>query len=105
MPDTVQTTDPVCGMTVGPDSPHRLARAGTVYLFCCAACLDRFRGEPGRYGQPGGPAEPRDVAKERATGGERYTCPMHPEVRQAGPGGCPKCGMALEARTVSGEEE
>jgi len=99
MPDTVQTTDPVCGMTVGPDSPHRLARAGTVYLFCCAACLDRFRGEPGRYGQPGGPAEPREVAKTE------WTCPMHPEVVRDAPGDCPKCGMALEVRTVSGEEE
>jgi P-type Cu+ transporter len=106
--------DPVCGMTVGPDSPHRGVHAGTSYLFCSAHCLSEFRRDPGKYtgtspgeGEHGkkeaGPdasdaSVPRKGAEpsgeEKKGGG--YTCPMHPEVRQPGPGNCPKCGMALE---------
>jgi Cu+-exporting ATPase len=84
--------DPVCGMTVDDDSPHRLAHDGVDYRFCCAACLEKFRDDPDRY------TEKR--VGERGQGAGRaavdYTCPMHPEVRQAGPGSCPQCGMALE---------
>jgi Cu+-exporting ATPase len=86
--------DPVCGMTVKPESPHRLLHAGRELRFCSARCLERFRAEPGRFAA-GPPAAPARAA--RAPGPDAtYTCPMHPEIRQAGPGSCPICGMALE---------
>ena len=83
--------DPVCGMTVKPESPHHFAYAGKHYRFCSAKCLAKFSAEPERYLQ-GAPAAPVDAA----AAAREYTCPMHPEVRQRGPGTCPKCGMALE---------
>ncbi|HTL14809.1 MAG TPA: heavy metal translocating P-type ATPase [Thermomonas sp.] len=86
------TTDPVCGMQVDPaTTPHHATHAGRDYHFCSARCRDRFVADPDKYLAPGdaGPAEP-------APAGTVYTCPMHPEVRQVGPGTCPFCGMALE---------
>ena len=80
--------DPVCGMTVKPESPHATDRDGVHYRFCSAKCKTKFDAEPARYLDPQ-PAEP-------AIAGAEYTCPMHPEIRQIGPGTCPKCGMALE---------
>jgi Cu+-exporting ATPase len=81
--------DPVCGMTVDPaKSPHRLSHAQKTYRFCSAGCRGKFAADPEKYlhGTPAG-AVPE---------GTIYTCPMHPEVRQVGPGSCPICGMALE---------
>jgi len=79
--------DPVCGMTTDtPDSYTPYEYKGKTYYFCSEQCLKRFKEDPEQYLQ-GEPSE-----KE---GGE-YTCPMHPEIRQKSPGGCPKCGMALE---------
>jgi Cu+-exporting ATPase len=101
--------DPVCGMDVGANSPHRLSRHGADYFFCSPHCLEAFRKDPGRYLEDREPAG--DLSGEAKAGpegnapGREYTCPMHPEIRQVGPGSCPKCGMALEARTVSGDEE
>ena len=83
-------TDPVCGMTVKPESPHRCEYSGIEYRFCSAKCLTKFQASPDIYLKPR-PAEPH-VAKQ----GVMYTCPMHPEIRQPAPGNCPKCGMALE---------
>lgn len=80
--------DPVCGMTVKPESPHASHYQGMHYRFCSAKCKIKFDAEPARYLAPS-PA-PAPVA------GAEYVCPMHPEVRQPGPGTCPKCGMALE---------
>jgi P-type Cu+ transporter len=100
-----QSTDPVCGMSVKPESPHRLIFEGAEYRFCSAHCLDKFRAEPGRYLHPTGAAHshehhhergPESASTTEAAPGTEYTCPMHPEVRQIGPGSCPKCGMALE---------
>ena len=82
--------DPVCGMTVKPDSPHRSVHDGRTFRFCSAKCLEKFEAEPQRY------LAPAPAAAEAAPPGAEYTCPMHPEVRQIGPGTCPKCGMALE---------
>ena len=82
--------DPVCGMAVGPASPHTATHAGREYRFCSADCRSRFMADPARYLKPA----PPPVAP--TTSGIEYTCPMHPEVRQIGPGTCPKCGMALE---------
>ena len=84
--------DPVCGMDVRDDSPHQLAHEGVEYRFCSARCLEKFRAEPQRYT---GDSDTEPALPERAAGAE-HTCPMHPEVRQPGPGSCPKCGMALE---------
>jgi Cu+-exporting ATPase len=96
-------TDPVCGMQVAADSEHRHRHEGTEYLFCSKSCRDKFAAAPEKYVQPG----QTDAAANSATieycpddtcdiGTVFYTCPMHPEVRQKGPGACPKCGMALE---------
>jgi P-type Cu+ transporter len=90
--------DPVCGMTVDPaKSPHRTEHDGATFHFCSAGCLSKFTADPARYLQPGS-AGPRPAPQ-----GAIYTCPMHPEVRQLGPGACPICGMALEPETVSAE--
>ena len=80
--------DPVCGMTVKPDSDHATDLDGIHYRFCSAKCKSKFDAEPARYLAP----EP----EEAAVPGAEYTCPMHPEIRKIGPGTCPKCGMALE---------
>ena len=81
-------TDPVCGMAVTPESPHHSQFDGSTYRFCSAKCKTKFDADPTAYLQP--------KAAPAADPGAEYTCPMHPEVRQIGPGSCPKCGMALE---------
>ncbi|MEF3168958.1 MAG: heavy metal translocating P-type ATPase [Deltaproteobacteria bacterium] len=90
--------DPVCGMSVGKDSPHRYDYKGKIYLFCCPHCLAKFKENPEQYiGVSEQPAKAAlREAGEKALPGAIYTCPMHPEIRQKGPGSCPKCGMALE---------
>jgi Cu+-exporting ATPase len=90
--------DPVCGMEVTPDqaSGGSAEHSGTTYWFCSPGCREKFVADPARYlGPPSAPvADPRT-----------YTCPMHPEVRQVGPGSCPKCGMALEPVEATAAEE
>ncbi len=91
---TENEKDPVCGMDVSPDSEHNHEHAGTTYHFCSQGCHDKFVAEPHAYlNKDHSTAEPADT---NAT----YTCPMHPEIEQQGPGTCPKCGMALEAKGV-----
>ncbi|KAF0191468.1 MAG: cation transporting ATPase [Gammaproteobacteria bacterium] len=85
-------TDPVCGMEVAADAAHRHEHAGNVYRFCSERCLQKFRQAPDKY-LSGAPSKKTSGAPAAAA---VYTCPMHPEVRQQGPGSCPKCGMALE---------
>ena len=93
---TQQVTDPVCGMTVDPDTtPHKAQHEGQDYFFCSAGCATKFTQDPARY--TAGAAAPHAPAPA----GTIYTCPMHPEVRQVGPGACPICGMALEPEVVS----
>ncbi len=101
--------DPVCGMDVDPlRSPHSLSHEGRDYHFCRGHCLEKFRADPARYLNPTvdlvtiGLPGPRPPGGPSA--GPAYTCPMHPEVVSDHPSGCPKCGMALEPRTVSLEE-
>ncbi len=84
--------DPVCGMKVAADSPWFAIHDGGTYRFCSGGCRERFVADPAAYLRPA-PAAPQP---EPAPAGTEYTCPMHPEVRQLGPGTCPKCGMALE---------
>jgi Cu+-exporting ATPase len=93
--DPSVAVDPVCGMNVNRETAkHRLNYRGQEYLFCSARCRERFEAEPAKFLKPKAPEPP-------APAGTIYTCPMHPEVRQAGPGSCPICGMALEPEQVS----
>jgi Cu+-exporting ATPase len=123
--------DPVCGMTVSPERARggSFAHGGVTYYFCSTGCRARFAADPAGWlasgpkgmGAPAAaplslhrkdppPAEPRapsrpDRARPAAPADRQpaveYTCPMHPEVRQPGPGDCPLCGMALEPAGVS----
>src|SRR6266481_3343533 len=114
--------DPVCGMTVGPSSPHRAEYAGQHVRFCSAGCRTQFLNDPTRYlaasnagragdhesnGQPPQEQAHETPAPPRADvpAGTIYTCPMHPEIRQIGPGHCPKCGMALEPLMPTAAED
>lgn len=91
--------NPVCGMTVDPaKTPHHATHDHHEYHFCGARCRERFMAEPAKFL---GPKEP-EVAMPAGT---IYTCPMHPEVRQEGPGSCPKCGMALEPAMPSLDDD
>ncbi len=95
--ETTEHRDPVCGMTVRPDSPLRHTHAGTTYYFCNPSCLRKFSADPAKYLGAAKPADCGDsCCTVEPTDGLTYSCPMHPEVTQAGPGPCPKCGMALE---------
>jgi Cu+-exporting ATPase len=97
--------DPVCGMQVKPDSPHRAEHEGVEYSFCSRHCLEKFRADPERFlaGSGSGGTAP---AASAGAGVAEWTCPMHPEIVRSAPGSCPICGMALEPRTVSlGEED
>ena len=88
--------DPVCGMSVTVESPHHAVHEGKDYYFCGAHCLAKFQKDPQGVLEPK-EAPPADPEAD-------YTCPMHPEVHQKGPGTCPKCGMALEPTGVSLDE-
>jgi Cu+-exporting ATPase len=89
--------DPVCGMSVDPHTAkHRSLHGGHPYYFCSAGCKAKFEADADRYLSPQARAEP-------VPEGTIYTCPMHPEVRQEGPGSCPICGMALEPDVVTAE--
>ncbi len=92
--------DPVCGMTVDPHTAkHRADHAGRPYYFCSAGCRARFLADPERYLASRDREAPPPVPE-----GTVYTCPMHPEIRQIGPGSCPICGMALEPVLVQSEQ-
>ncbi len=127
-------TDPVCGMTVDPATAASYEHAGRKYYFCNPGCLAKFRSDPAKYlapsragipaglaqarmpappaplaGKTGVPAAPASLGGSavgwRNAGPTQYTCPMHPEVVRDGPGSCPICGMALEPRLATAEEE
>ena len=90
--------DPVCGMTVGlEDAIGTHTYEGQTYYFCSQSCLERFQRDPQQFLNK--PAEPETNTTENEA--RDYTCPMHPEVRQKGPGACPKCGMALESAAIA----
>ena len=94
-------TDPICGMTVDMAAArHTHAFGGSTWYFCSKHCLDKFEAAPERYAKRAHPPEPMSSAP-----GAIYTCPMHPEIRQPGPGACPKCGMALEPVLASAEDQ
>ncbi|HHJ15822.1 MAG TPA: heavy metal translocating P-type ATPase [Gammaproteobacteria bacterium] len=87
--------DPVCGMDVSEDSDFHTEYEGHNHYFCSAGCLQKFEAYPQQYLNP--PAAPAEAVDESAI----YTCPMHPEIEQQGPGACPKCGMALEPKNIT----
>jgi Cu+-exporting ATPase len=94
--------DPVCGMTVDPvTAKFSTEHEGKRYYFCCGGCLAKFQADPAKYLTPGR-SEDRPPHPDRID--VEYTCPMHPEVRQIGPGSCPICGMALEPVEMTAEE-
>ena len=94
-----KATDPVCGMSVSTDGArHRVEHGGHTWYFCGASCREKFVADPAAY--EGGRKPPPSAAA-----GAVYTCPMHPEVQQVGPGDCPKCGMALEPMTPSLDDD
>ncbi len=102
--------DPVCGMKVKRETArHRFEYRGREYLFCSARCRERFQAAPESFLNKPKHAESMHAAPmagaankpEPVAAGTIYTCPMHPEVRQVGPGSCPICGMALEPEQVS----
>jgi P-type Cu+ transporter len=96
-PARTQMTDPVCGMTVDPaTSSHKIEYHRQTYYFCSDRCRNKFQQDPERY------LVAKALAPPEATG-TIYTCPMHPQIRQEGPGSCPICGMALEPLKVTAE--
>jgi Cu+-exporting ATPase len=108
--------DPVCGMNVKADTPHRLTHEGQEVLFCSAGCKAKFEADPAKYAKPAeasccsagshhghmshgaAPVDPSTVPA-----GAKWTCPMHPEIVRDGPGSCPICGMALEPMMPSAD--
>lgn len=91
--------DPVCGMQVDPTkTAHRAEHDGQSYFFCSGGCKSKFIADPVRYTTA--QAKP---ATPPAAAGTIYTCPMHPQIRQSGPGSCPICGMALEPEIVTAD--
>jgi Cu+-exporting ATPase len=93
-----KTVDPVCGMTVDPEtSKHRFEHRGETYHFCSSGCRTKFAAAPEQYLHKSQIGQQPAAAPE----GTIYTCPMHPQIRQVGPGSCPICGMALEPELVT----
>ncbi len=92
-------TDPVCGMKAAANPEKSAVHEGLTYYFCSTGCVAKFTADPMRYlsadrkNEPTGPAD------------AIYTCPMHPEIQQVGPGSCPICGMALEPMHATMEED
>ncbi|HUC52074.1 MAG TPA: heavy metal-binding domain-containing protein, partial [Xanthobacteraceae bacterium] len=90
--------DPVCGMTVDPQkTPHKHIHQHRDYFFCSAGCRTKFATNPAKYLAP--------KPAPDAPSGAIYTCPMHPEIRQIGPGSCPICGMALEPEAGGADDD
>jgi len=97
--DTLSARDPVCGMRVDPQHPKggSWKHDGQTYYFCNPRCREKFRAAPATY--LAGKEAPAAAANAE------YVCPMHPEIVRYTPDSCPLCGMALEPRTVSVQEE
>jgi len=89
--------DPVCGMTVAPEtSAGKYDFEGEAYYFCSTGCMNKFKQNPASFLH-----EKKEKILEAESLGVEYTCPMHPEIVQIGPGSCPKCGMALEPTVMT----
>ncbi|NUM55930.1 MAG: heavy metal translocating P-type ATPase [Candidatus Hydrogenedentes bacterium] len=100
---SVKVVDPVCGMSVNPEkAKYSHEHLGQTHYFCSESCKTKFAANPNGYlfSVPHAPAAAKTDGSDRRV----YICPMDPEVRQIGPGSCPKCGMALEPEEISAEE-
>ncbi|WP_431862010.1 heavy metal translocating P-type ATPase [Azospirillum sp.] len=104
--DHAKVKDPVCGMMVDPErTEHHAEHGGQTFHFCSARCRGKFVAAPEQYLKPEAkPAAPESAGQASPQTGMIYTCPMHPEIRQEGPGNCPICGMALEPVGATLEE-
>lgn len=92
--------DPVCGMKVDPSTArHKLEHGGQTYYFCSERCRTKFEDDPAKYINGKAEQQPQAHVPE----GTIYTCPMHPQIRQVGPGNCPICGMALEPEVATAD--
>ena len=99
-------TDPVCGMKVAANPDKSAVHAGRTYYFCSTRCVDKFNANPHAYmHEHGAGSDQAGPEKPSADSDAIYTCPMHPQVRQFGPGNCPICGMALEPLVASASED
>jgi P-type Cu+ transporter len=111
VPSAPREKDPVCGMIVDPrKTAARVEHGGKSFHFCSARCAERFRGEPEKFLEAEGAAgmessAPQKMIASPGPRNARYTCPMHPEIVQIGPGTCPICGMALERMDAVAEEQ
>jgi len=95
-----RVSDPVCGMSVDPQTAISHDHAGKTYFFCCAGCKQKFSSDPAQYLHP----ETAEPQESEVPAGTIWTCPMHPEIRRDAPGPCPICGMALEPLSPVVEE-
>ena len=93
-------TDPVCGMSVTEKSAFHLKLNDKDFYFCSGGCHDKFQNDPDKYLNPKAEDSSTYADDSGDLSSEIYTCPMHPEVEQQGPGSCPKCGMALETKGI-----
>ncbi len=111
-PVAAEQIDPVCGMKVKPETAAgNFIYNGRTYYFCGKSCLAKFEADPTAFLEPKQPAKlhqiglsaPASITKTKASAAKdvEYTCPMHPEIVQIGPGSCPLCGMALEPKVFS----
>ena len=109
--ESAEAKDPVCGMSVDPATARfRADHDGRTFSFCSAGCRDKFAADPDRYLAPhgavadrAGPRSSRARLQRPVPAGTIFTCPMHPQIRQAGPGNCPICGMTLEPETATAD--
>ena len=99
--DAQTVIDPVCGMSVSTDSTIRHKHQGKTYYFCSEHCKKKFMADPESFLEQ----KTREISAPQSGTDIWYTCPMHPEVRQLGPGNCPKCGMSLEPEAPALEDE
>ena len=100
-----KVVDPVCGMSAKKSSDYiPYEYEGVEYYFCSEGCLEKFKDDPEGHLKAGASSQEADSGAGQGKDVE-YTCPMHPEVVEQGPGDCPKCGMALEPKKASQDDE
>ena len=98
VPPEGSSIDPVCGMTVKIEGAKHIAtHKNEAHYFCSAGCKTKFQGNPAKY------LDASEKTPKPVVAGAVYTCPMHPEIQQVGPGTCPICGMALEPMLVTAD--
>jgi Cu+-exporting ATPase len=110
---TMNHIDPICGMTVSEDAPHMAVHDDRSFFFCSVGCKDKFETDPQKYSSEHDDSHHHRRRSESRIAPEaispdttmEYTCPMHPEIVQVGPGSCPLCGMALEPMMISATDE